>query len=73
MSPSITFFSSFLPTVYATQEPLEGTVSQVEEQESAAEESKAEEAASEEEEEEPEDVSFSVVLQGPTVTFEMNL
>ncbi|KAF8325695.1 Non-heme 11 kDa protein of cytochrome bc1 complex [Amanita rubescens] len=58
MSPSITsFFSSFLPTVYAdTQEPSEGTVSKVEEeQESAVEESKAEEAASEEEEEEPED------------------
>ncbi len=64
MSPNITsFFSSFLPTVYAdTQEPTEGTVSNVEEeQESPAEESKAEEA--EEEEEEPEDVSFSVGLQ----------
>lgn len=70
MSPSITsFFSSFLPTVYAdTQEPTEGTVSKVEEEpESAVEESKAEAPAEEaEEEEEPEDVSFSVVLQNAT-------
>ncbi|KAF8325688.1 hypothetical protein F5887DRAFT_1085345 [Amanita rubescens] len=64
MSPSITsFFSSFLPTVYAdTQGPSEGTVSKVEEEEaSAVEESKAEEAASEEEEEEPEDTEKMLI------------
>lgn len=64
MSSSISsFFSSFLPTVYAdAPEPVqtESAVVKVEEvqaEESAVEESKAEEA--EEEEEEPEDVSFS--------------
>ena len=63
MSPSISsFFSSFLPTVYADAPepaPTESAVINVEEaqaEESTVEETKAEEA--EEEEEEPEDVSF---------------